>query len=59
MTVEDLYPEYELREKYLDEPVYMTDTAGRVMRITREQDLGGGVYWLVAEKVPPYGKTEH
>jgi hypothetical protein len=46
-------------ERPLDEPVYMTDTTGRVMRITREQALGDGVYWFVAEETPPYGDVEN
>jgi hypothetical protein len=46
-------------ERPLDKPVYMTDTTGRVMKITREQALGGGVYWFVAEETPPpYGEAE-
>jgi hypothetical protein len=43
----------------LDVPVYMTDTTGRVMRITREQALGDGVYWFVAEEAPSYGEAEN
>jgi hypothetical protein len=43
----------------LDVAVYMTDTTGRVMRITREQALGDGVYWFVAEEAPPYGDVEN
>jgi hypothetical protein len=46
-------------ERPLDEPVYMTDTTGRVMRITREQALGDGVYWFVAEETPPCGEVEN
>jgi hypothetical protein len=46
-------------ERLLDGPVYMTDTTGRVMRITREQALGNGVYWFVAEEAPSYGEVEN
>jgi hypothetical protein len=46
-------------EHPLDEPVYITDTTGRVMRITRGQALGDGVYWFVAEETPPYGAVEN
>jgi hypothetical protein len=46
-------------EHPLDDPVYMTDTTGRVMRITREQALGDGVYWFVAEEAPSCGEAEN
>jgi hypothetical protein len=46
-------------ERPLDEPVYMTDTTGRIMRITREQALGDGIYWFVAEEAMPYGEAEN
>jgi hypothetical protein len=46
-------------ERLLNEPVYMADTTGRVMRITREQALGDGAYWFVAEEMPSYGDVEN
>ncbi|MDR1251113.1 MAG: hypothetical protein LBK62_02995 [Treponema sp.] len=46
-------------ERPLNEPVYMADTTGRVMRITCEQALGDGVYWFVAEETPSYGAVEN
>jgi hypothetical protein len=36
----------------------MTDSTGRRMKIIREQDLGGGTYWFVAEEEPSYGVSE-
>jgi hypothetical protein len=31
---------------------------GKVMEVDRYSDLGGGVYWLVAEEIPVYGEEE-
>ncbi|GHV91306.1 hypothetical protein AGMMS50268_18090 [Spirochaetia bacterium] len=56
--IENLFTRRELPEKPQGKPVYMADTTGRVLKIVREQDLGEGVFWLVAEEEPVYNVTE-
>jgi hypothetical protein len=39
-----------------EKPVFVFQ--GKTLEVGRYSDIGGGVYWFVAEELSPYGETE-